>query len=158
MLALFCSSQTPPSLLLAVHDLAQQWRQSGPVIVGGFQSQVEDEALTVLLRGPQPVIVWLARGLYRQTPPRFKPALAANRLLFVSPFADHVRRATEETAQTRNRLCAAAAQAVLIAHAQPGSKTAALAHETLSGGKLLYTLDHPANRNLLDLSAQVYVY
>ncbi len=63
-LALFCSAKAPASILLAVHDLAQQWRNASPLIMSGFQS-VEDEALTVLFRGPQPVIIWLARGLVR---------------------------------------------------------------------------------------------
>ncbi len=61
-LALFCSSHAPAGILLAVHDLAQTWRQQGPVIMSGFQSVVEDEALTVMLRGPQPVVLWLARA------------------------------------------------------------------------------------------------
>lgn len=155
-LALFCSATAPPSVVLAIHDLARQWRTSGPIIAGGFQSPAEDEALAVLLRGPQPVIVWLARGIYREVPARFQQALSENRLLLVSPFADNVRRATAETAFIRNRFCAATAQTVLIAHAQPGSKTELLARELLAPCEQLYTLDHPANRNLLDMGALVY--
>jgi hypothetical protein len=136
-LALFCSAAAPPGVVLAIHDLAHRWRKSGPLIAGGFQSPAEDEALTVLLRGPQPVIVWLARGAYREVPARFRQALAENRLLLVSPFANNVRRATAETAFIRNRLCAATAQTVLIAHAQPGSKTELLARELLEWGKCL---------------------
>jgi predicted Rossmann fold nucleotide-binding protein DprA/Smf involved in DNA uptake len=155
-LALFCSASAPPGVVLAIHDLAQQWRRSGPIIAGGFQSPAEDEALTVLLRGPQPVIIWLARGLYREVPARFRRALAENRLLFLSPFPATIRRATAERAFIRNRLCAATAQTILIAHAQPGSKTEQLAREMRIGGKDILTLEHPANRNLLDMGAQVY--
>jgi len=54
----------------------------------------------------------------------------------------------------RNRFVAALANAVLIAHARPGSKTEALAREVIGWGKPVYTLDHPANRNLLELGAR----
>jgi len=55
---------------------------------------------------------------------------------------------------TRNRVAAALADDVLIAHAQPGSKTEQLAQEVLEWGKPAYTLDHPANEHLLALGAE----
>ncbi len=154
-LALFCSAKAPASILLAVHDLAQEWRNAGPVLMSGFQSPVEDEALTVLLRGPQPVIVWLARGMVTRVRPQLQSALDAGRLTLVAPFAATLPRATTETALMRNRLLAAAADAVLFAHAQPGSKTELLARAVVGWGKPVYTLDHAANGNLLALGAQI---
>jgi len=50
---------------------------------------------------------------------------------------------------TRNRFVAALANAVLIAHAQPGSKTEQLAQEVVGWGKQVCTLDHAANEHLL---------
>lgn len=154
-LALFCSAKAPASILLAVHDLAQQWRTVGPVLMGGFQSTVEEEALTILLRGPQPVVVWLARGMVKRPPPAWQAALEAGRLTLVTPFPETVHRATTETALVRNRLVAAAADAVFFAHAQPGSKSATLAHEVLGWEKPVYTLAHPANDHLLQLGMAV---
>jgi len=75
------------------------------------------------------------------------------RLLLMSPFGEKVRRMTADTALTRNRFVAALADIVLIAHAQPGSKTEQLAREVLGWGKPVYTLDHPANEHLLALGA-----
>jgi hypothetical protein len=49
---------------------------------------------------------------------------------------------------------AALANAVLIAHARPGSKREALACEVMGWGKPVYTLDHRANSNLLELGAR----
>ena len=66
----------------------------------------------------------------------------------------YVCRMTKETAAFRNRFLAALADAVLIAHARPGSKTEALAREVIGWGKAVYTLDHPANSNLLELGAR----
>lgn len=51
---------------------------------------------------------------------------------------------------------AALADTVLIAHAQPGSKTEQLAREVLGWGKQVYTLSHPTNEHLLALAAKVW--
>jgi len=77
--------------------------------------------------------------------------MAAGRLLLMSPFGEKVRRLTADTALARNRFVAALADAVLIAHAQPGGKTEGLAREVVGWGKPVHTLDHPANDNLLAL-------
>ncbi len=154
-LALFCSSQAPASVLLRVHDLAQRWRHAERAIMGGFQSIVEQEALTVLLTGTAPVVVWLARRMVQQPPAPLRGALAAQRLLFVSPFPAGVRRQSAATAQMRNRCCAHHADVVLIAHAAPGGKVEALAVELLAAGKPLYTLDHPANVILVARGAMI---
>jgi predicted Rossmann fold nucleotide-binding protein DprA/Smf involved in DNA uptake len=153
-LATFCSSQAPAGVLLHVHDLAQRWRHEERVIMSGFQSIVEQEALTVLLTGTAPVVVWLARSMVQQPPAPLRAALAAQRLLLVSPFPAGVRRQSTATAQTRNRLCAHHADVVLIAHAAPGGKVEALALELLAAGKHVYTLDHPANASLVTRGAE----
>ena len=44
---------------------------------------------------------------------------------------------------------AALADVVLVAHAQPGSKTERLAQEVVGWGKQVYTLGHPANERSL---------
>ncbi len=158
LLALFCSAKAPASILLQVHDLAQGWRTSGVTVISGFHSPVEQECLAVLLRGPGPVIVCPARGLARMRLKReYKEPMAAGRLLLMSPFGEKVRRMTADTALTRNRFVAALADTVLIAHAQPGSKTKQLAQEVVGWGKRVYTLDHPANDNLLALGVSRYL-
>jgi predicted Rossmann fold nucleotide-binding protein DprA/Smf involved in DNA uptake len=154
-LARFCSSQAPAGVLLRVHDLAQRWRHEERVIMGGFQSSVEQEALTVLLTGTAPVVVWLARSMVQQPPAPLRRAVAAQRLLLVSPFPASVRRQSAATAQMRNRLCALHADGVLIAHATPGGKVEGLALELLAAGKRIYTLDHPANASLVARGAMI---
>lgn len=59
------------------------------------------------------------------------------------PFGEKVRRLTADT--------------VLVAHAQPGSKTEGLAQEAVEWGKQVYTLDHPANNNLLAIGVLRYL-
>ena len=84
----------------------------------------------------------------------YKEPMAAGRLLLMSPFEEKVRRLTVDTALTRNRFVAALADTVLIAHAQPGSKTEQLAQEVVGWGKHVYTLAHPANERLLALGVR----
>jgi predicted Rossmann fold nucleotide-binding protein DprA/Smf involved in DNA uptake len=158
LLALFCSTKAPASILLQVHDLAQQWRTGGVTVISGFHSPVERECLAVLLRGPRAVIVCPARSLARMRLKReYKEPMAAGWLLLMSPFGDKVRRTTADTALTRNRFVAALADTVLIAHAQPGSKTEQLAQEVVEWGKPVHTLDHPANDNLLAIGVLRYL-
>ena len=156
LLALFCSTKAPASIILRVHDLAQQWRTGRVTIISGFHSPVEQECLAVLLRGPQPVIVCPARSLDRMRLKReYKEPMAAGRVLLMSQFGDSVRRMTAETAVVRNRFVAALADAVLVAHAEPGSKTEKLGREVLGWGKSVYTLDNAANENLLALGVEL---
>jgi len=157
LLALFCSAKAPAGIILRVHDLAQGWRAGEVTVISGFHSPAEQECLAVLLRGPGPVIVCPARGLARMRLKReYKEPMAAGRLLLMSPFGEGVRRMTADTALTRNRFVAALADAVLIAHAQPGSKTEQLVQKVLEWGKPVYTLDNAANSNLLALGAKPY--
>lgn len=136
LLAFFCSGKAPASILLAAHDLAQRLRAGPYTVIGGFHSLVEQEVLTVLLRGPAPVILCPARSLAgMRLKPEFREPLAAGRLLLMSAFPDKVRRATAQTAVARNRFVAAVADLVVIAHAEPGSKTEQLAEEARGWGK-----------------------
>jgi predicted Rossmann fold nucleotide-binding protein DprA/Smf involved in DNA uptake len=155
-LALLCSTRAPAGVLLAVHDLAQAWRHSDTVIISGFHSPVEQEAFIVLLRGPGRLVWVPARSRPTRLPPDVRAALDAGRLTIVSPFDDKVKRATRETAAIRNRFVCEQADAVLIAYAYPGSGTEALAQERLAAGARVYTIDHAANRPLLDGGARPY--
>lgn len=154
-LALFCSVKCPGNLILQTYDLAQRLRQSGVTVIGGFHSPMEQECLTILLRGTQPVIVCPARSLSgMRIPAAYKQPLEQGRMLLLSPFADTVRRATVETAMFRNRFVAAVAGAIFVAHAEPQSKTEQFCREVLEWQKPLYTLAGKANEHLLTMGAK----
>lgn len=155
-LALLSSAKAPASILLAVHDLAQQWRHGALTIISGFHSPVEQEAFEVLLRGPGRIIYCPARGLPKRLKPVWRTALGAERLTIISPFAETVRRATKETAVMRNRVVAAFADEVLIAYAHPSSSTEQLAKEVLSWGKRVYTLPHGQNAYMQQLGVLAF--
>jgi hypothetical protein len=60
-LALFSSIRCPGNLILQTYDLAQNLRQQGITVIGGFHSPMERETLTILLRGAQGVVLCHAR-------------------------------------------------------------------------------------------------
>ena len=86
-------------------------------------------------------------------PADWQQAVAANRLLLLSPFEAKHRRPTIELTEPRNRFVAALSAHILIAHAAPQSKTEALCLELLRQGKPVFALPHPANDHLLAAGA-----
>ena len=119
--AFFCSARCPGDVVLAAHDQAVRWRDEGRCVIGGFHAPVERDCLRILLRGRQPVIVCLARGLPGMRPPAdWKEPLAGDRLLVLSQFPASARRVTKELAVRRNQLAAALADEIVFAHIAPG--------------------------------------
>ncbi len=156
-IALFCSVKCPGKLILETYDLAKRFRNEGVLVISPFHSPMEQECLRILLRSPHPVIWALARGVYRQIPSKpvdCRTAVAEGRLVMATTFPDTVRHITAETATTRNRLVVDMADAVVVAHAAPGSKMEALCREVLAASKPLYTFDQPANAGILAIGAK----
>jgi len=154
-IALFCSVRCPGDLILKTYDLAQALRDAQVPVISGFHSPMEKECLRLLLRGPQPIIHCPARSLHtmRLTKDQ-KAAIAANRLLLLSPFAASQKRATTILADKRNQLVGAIAKAIFIAYAAPDGKTEAFAQHLVQQGKPLFTFDSPDTENLQSLSAK----
>jgi hypothetical protein len=120
--AFFCSARCPGGVILAAHDQAARWRDEGRCVIGGFHAPLEKECFRILLRGRQPIILCLARGLEGMRPPAgWKEPLADNRLLVLSQFPASERRVTKDLAVRRNQLAAALADEVVFAHIAPGS-------------------------------------
>ena len=128
--AFFSSSQCSGAAVLRAFERMTQLRDAGEVVIGGFHSPMEQDCLSILLRGRQPIVVVFARALANlHLPPELVPAYTDDRLLLLSPFEPQHRRVTAALAAKRNRFIAAVASNVLVASAAPGSKTAALVIE-----------------------------
>ena len=113
---------------------------------------MERQALALLLRGKQPVVICPARSIETmRVPAVWKPALERGRLLIVSPFPAQERRVTRERALRRNRLVAALAAEIMITYAAAGSGTEAFAREIATGQKPCYTLAAPETHALQQL-------
>jgi hypothetical protein len=120
-----------------------------PTVQTGLQA--DKECLELLLRGTAPVVICPARSIERmRLPAAWRTPLDEERLLVCSPFTAPYRRPTASLAEQRNRLVAALADAVVIAHASSGSKSAWLSAEMVASGKRVYTLDLPENGELME--------
>ncbi|OGV65461.1 MAG: hypothetical protein A3K19_10255 [Lentisphaerae bacterium RIFOXYB12_FULL_65_16] len=153
-LALLCSVKCPGKLILDAYDFCRHLRAGDLAVISGFHSPMEQECRHILLRSSHPVIWCLARGMLARVPSDLRKPVADGRLLILAPFPDTVRRATLATSAQCNRFVAGLADAVLVVHAAPGSKTEALGLELLAAGKPLFTLDHPANAALIQAGAR----
>lgn len=102
--AFLCSRKIPASIVLRCYDWAIEQREKGICVISGFHSQIEKDVLHYLLKGTQPIIVALARGLKERIEPEFKEPLEKGRMLILTPFDKDIKRVTEKTAYARNRL------------------------------------------------------
>lgn len=146
-LAFFCSAQCPAKLIIKAYDFSRQLSAKEVTIISGFHSPVEQEALIMLLRGKQPIIIFPARSIknYR-IPKEWKQAYDSGRLLIISPFKN--KRATKEFGIKRNKIVAQLADAIFVAYAAPNSKTESLCKEFSKLNKPLFTFPDTENKNL----------
>lgn len=152
-IAFLCSRQVPASIVLKCYDWAIQQRDSGQCVVSGFHSQIEKDVLHYLLKGVQPIIVALARGLKKNLDVEFTKAIAKNRLLIITPFESNVTRVTQETANKRNEFMAELADEIFVAYAQPDGNVERLVLKWLRKGKKASTFDVEENSKLMDAGA-----
>jgi predicted Rossmann fold nucleotide-binding protein DprA/Smf involved in DNA uptake len=118
--AFLCSRKCPAAVVLKSFDWAIEQREKGTCVISGFHSRIEKDVLHYLLKGTQPLILALARGMMKKWPPEVKAALDSNRLLIITRYADNVTRASEETCYQRNRLMMGLADEIVIGFASPG--------------------------------------
>jgi len=156
--AFFCSSKCSGDLIIKTYDLAKKWRDEGITVIGGFHSPMEQECLTILLRGKQPVIVCPARSIENmRLKSDHRTPLAESRLFFLSPFLEKDKRVTTDLALIRNRFVAALSDDIFVAHAAEGGKIEAFCCELAARGRPLTTLESDANANLIALGARTVV-
>ena len=118
--AFLCSRKVPASIILKCYDWAIAQREAGNCVISGFHSQIERDVLHYLLKGEQPIILILARGLKKKIELEFERPLNDGRMLIISPFESSVTRASEVTAATRNKLMIELGDELYIGHASAG--------------------------------------
>lgn len=153
-LALICSVKCPGKLILDTYDLMRKIREIRATVVSGFHSPMEQECLSLLLRGDSSVIVCPARSLVNaRFPSEYQKPLLDGKMLLMSAFDEKCRRTTSQTSEMRNRLVAAVADVVLIPYASFGGKTEQLCREIISWGKPVHTLESEHNSSLISAGA-----
>lgn len=81
---------------------AEMSRLKDIAVISGFQSPLEKDVLKFLLRGVCPIIIVLARGMYRKLPDALQTPMEQQRLLIISNESDNTTRVSEITAHKRN--------------------------------------------------------
>lgn len=117
-----CSRQVPASVILKCYDWAIEQREKGVCVISGFHSQIEKDVLHYLLKGKQPIILALARGLKEKLEPEFEKPFEQGRLLIITPFDKSVKRVSSQNAQTRNQLMTDLADQITIGYASLGGQ------------------------------------
>lgn len=117
-----CSRQVPADTVLKCYDWAIANRDAGTCIVSGFHSTIEKDVLHYLLKGQQPIIIALARGLKDKIEPALRKPLELGRLLIVTPFNKEVKRVTSETALIRNEMMIELADSITVGYSNEGGK------------------------------------
>ena len=118
--AFLCSRQVPAGAVLKCYDWAIAQRYGGWCIISGFHSTIEKDVLHYLLKGKQPIIVALARGLKEKVEPALQKPLDQGRLLIVTPFNKEVKRVTRQTAHLRNQMMIELADEIVIGFVNKG--------------------------------------
>lgn len=99
-----CSRKVPADIILKTYDWAKERREKGSCIVSGFHSQLEKDVFKILIKGRQPIILVLARGMMKRWPKFLNTAVEQNRLLIISPFNDKIKRINHDLAMKRNEI------------------------------------------------------
>ena len=115
------SRKVPPAAVMKCYDWATEMRDKGVCVMGGFQSPLERDVLTFLLKGKQPVIWVLAHKLWteKSIPKSYREPIAVGRLLVVSPVAQTAKRVDARTATIRNRYILEHSETVVCAAIDP---------------------------------------
>ena len=111
--AFLASSTIPPDMVLKCYDWAVKMAKEGRCVISGFSSHLEHEVLHFLAKGKQPIILVLARQMYKQIPQELQPLLDENRLLIIS--VSKAIRQSKTTAHARNKyICEIANQILFV--------------------------------------------
>ena len=107
------SSTIPPDMVLKCYDWATQMAKEGKCVISGFSSHLEREVLHFLAKGKKPIILVLARKMYKQISAELQPLLDDNRLLIIS--VSKAVRQSKTTALARNKyICEMANQILFV--------------------------------------------
>ncbi len=129
--AFLCSRKVSAAQVLKCYDWAIAMREAGRCVMLGAHSPLEKDVLHYLLKGSQPVVLVLARGMKKRLEPPLKAEVSKGRLLVVSPFLPTLTRISSLTALARNRFMLQHAQQVVVGMV---SATGSVAHVlSLSG-------------------------
>jgi len=114
--AFLCSRKCPSDIIIKSLDWARDKKNDGDCIISGFHSRIEKDVFNTLMKGKQPIILVLARGMKKHWPIEIKKAIEEERLLVISPFDKNIKYITQETANIRNEIMTEIADEIFLAY------------------------------------------
>ena len=111
-----CSRKCPADIILKSLDWAKEQKEKGNCVISGFHSQIEKDIFDILIKGKQPLIFVMARGIKKRWSKQIKKAIKENRLLIISPFDENETHITQENANKRNHFMIEIADKIFIAY------------------------------------------
>ena len=144
--AFLSSRRISPADVLKCYEWAEKVRDTEQCVISGFQSPLEKDVLKFLLRGKVPVILVLARSLWKTVPEELREPVGQGRLLIVSPVA--AARASAATASARNRWILANCTSLVLGSLDPNGNLAKLV-STFSSNYVTCLQDIPSGQESL---------
>jgi predicted Rossmann fold nucleotide-binding protein DprA/Smf involved in DNA uptake len=108
--------------ILKSYDWAVEQKHNDTCIVCGNHSVIEKDVFEILLRGSQPLILVLARGMQKRWKQNILEAINDDRLLIISPFEENVKRVNRQTSEKRNKLIIDLCDEIVIGYMQEGGQ------------------------------------
>ncbi len=128
--AFLCSRKAPASVVLKCYDWAVAQREAGNCVISGFHSQLEKDVFHFLMKGSQPIIIALARGMKKKPDPEWIEPLENGRLLIVTPFDIANTRVSSATASRRNQFMIEMADEMVVGFVGAGGNLEKLLNQT----------------------------
>ncbi|MBI1182719.1 DNA-binding protein [bacterium] len=125
-----CSRKIAPSAILKCYDWATDMRKKQQCVIMGAHSPIEKDVFDILLKGSQPLILVLARGMKSVWSSEVLDQIKAGRLLVIAPFDKNVKRISKETSKKRNALLVSLSAELVIGYLSTNSDLKTLISES----------------------------
>jgi len=152
--AFLCSRKYPASIVLKSYDWAIRQCEEGRCVISGFHSTIEKDIFGYLIKGKQPVVLALARGLKKHWPKEVLDAIDQKKLLVITQFDNSIKRVVQETAIKRNQLMIELADEVLIAYASPAGNLENIIQQYQNSDKKIFCFNVANNNAILKMGVK----
>lgn len=110
--AFFASRRVQTAQVMACYDWATSLDADKDCVVSGFQSPIERDVLHFLLKKRIPIVVVLARAIYKSIPEELSEAYDNGTLLFIS--VNNSARTNQVAAKARNHFVSELASTIVF--------------------------------------------
>lgn len=121
-LGFLSSRKCPAEIVLKSYDWAKNQRAEGNCVVCGNHSQIEQDVFRILLKGEQPLVLVLPRGLKKRWDKVWLDNVKKDRLLIISPFTKDISRVTRETAVRKNETILSLSDQIIVGYKSPSGQ------------------------------------